>query len=212
VSLRRLAVAFVLAALLVAAPAALADADPASDVLYTQRLYLPFFGTKVSPAHAQAVKQAVDAAWKKGKPLKVALIPDKLDLGGVFQLFGKPQTYASFLAREEVCCFRGLFVTVMPQGIGVFHVGHSVVKEKAIVQKIAVPQTGADGVADAATIAVGKLAGVQVSVPKESSSSSSESGGGGTPSWMLALIAAGGAALLAAMILFGPKAYRRSQA
>jgi hypothetical protein len=29
---------------------------------------------------------------------------------------------------------------------------------------------------------------------------------------MLALIAAGGAALLAAMILFGPKAYRRSQA
>ena len=43
--LRRLAAALALA--LVVVPAAHADADPASDVLYTQRIYLPFFGEKV---------------------------------------------------------------------------------------------------------------------------------------------------------------------
>jgi len=64
VSLRRLAP--LLAVALVAAPAAHADADPASDVLYTQRIYLPFFAGKVSPERSRALKSVVDAAWAKG--------------------------------------------------------------------------------------------------------------------------------------------------
>ena len=51
--LRRLAFVAVLALLVV--PAAHADADPASDILYTQRIYLPFFGEKVSKANAAAM-------------------------------------------------------------------------------------------------------------------------------------------------------------
>jgi hypothetical protein len=203
VPLRRLAL--VAAAALVAVPAANADADPASDVLYTQRIYLPFFGEKVDPAHAQALKQVVDAAWKKGYKVKVALIPNKNDLGGVFQLFEQPQTYADFLGRELVFLYKGLLITVMPNGLGVYRYKQSVSQEKAAVKTIPVG-AGANGTADAATLAVAKLAGVKAPpLPKPKTKS-------GSSGWTLIAIVAGGVAVLVAMLVLGPIAYRRRRA
>ena len=134
--LRRLALVAVLALLVV--PAAHADADPASDILYTQRIYLPFFGEKVSKANAAALKKVVDEAWSKGYKVKVALIATRNDLGGVFQLWEKPQTYADFLGRELIFLYKGPLITAMPNGLGVYHYKHSTSAEKAVVQKIKV--------------------------------------------------------------------------
>jgi hypothetical protein len=204
VPLRRLALAVALA--LVAVPAAHADADPASDVLYTQRIYLPFFGEKVSPEHAAVLKKTVDAAWKKGYPIKVALIATRNDLGGVFQLWEKPQTYADFLGRELVFLYKGKLITVMPNGVGVYQYKNPVTKEKDLVKGTNVGE-GADGVADAATLAVAKLAGLKPP-PLPSNGSG---GDDGTPLWELIVIVAGGVAILAAMLILGPIAWRRRQ-
>jgi hypothetical protein len=204
VPLRRLAPIALVA--LVLAPAAHADADPASDVLYTQRIYLPFFGEMVSKEHAAVLKKTVDAAWKKGYPIKVALIATRNDLGGVFQLWEKPQTYADFLGRELVFLYKGKLITAMPNGIGVYQYKKPVTKEKALVQKIKVGE-GADGTADAASLAVAKLAGL----PPPKLPANGGGGDGGTPAWELAVIVAGGVAILAAMLILGPIAWRRRQ-
>jgi hypothetical protein len=204
VLLRRLAPLAAVA--LVCVPAAHADADPASDILYTQRIFLPFFGGKVSPDKAAVLKQVVDEAYKKGFKIKVALIGSANDLGGVYQLFGHPQTYAQFLGRELVFLYKGLLVTVMPQGFGVYQYKTSTDGEQAMLKTIKVG-TGTDGLADAATQAVAKLAHVKIPAapptPGKKSSSSS---------WTLIAILGGGAALLLAMIVLGPMAIRRRRA
>jgi len=204
VPLRRLALVVLLA--LVAVPAARADADPASDVLYTQRIYLPFFGQMVSKDHSLALKQTVDAAWKKGYKVKVALIATRNDLGGVYQLWQKPQTYANFLGRELVFLYKRLLITVMPNGIGVYRYKQSVAHEKSVVKKIHIAK-GADGLADTASIVVAKLAGLPK--PKLPSGGAGGGGGGGTSGWELVGIVGGGVVLLVAMLALGPVAYRR---
>jgi len=196
-------VPLVAAVALVAVPAARADADPASDILYTQRIYLPFFGTKASPERSEALRKTVAAAWAKGYKVKVALIPNPNDLGGVYQLFGKPQTYANFLGRELVFLYKGLLVTVMPQGFGVYQYKKPVARQQRALKGIPIGE-GADGLADAANVGIARLAGVKAAVPAASSSS-----GGGTATWMLAVIVAGGVALLAVMIAFGAILLRR---
>jgi hypothetical protein len=205
VPLRRLALVAALALLTV--PAAYADADPASDILYTQRIYLPFFGEKVSDANARTLKKVVDEAWSKGYKVKVALIATRNDLGGVFQLWEKPQTYADFLGRELIFLYKGKLLTAMPNGIGVYQFKKSVDPEKAVVDKIKVEE-GADGIANAATVAVAKLAGLEVPPLPNAGGGG---GDGGTPVWELVVIVVGGVALLAAMLFFGPRAWRRRQ-
>ena len=69
--------------------AARADADPASDYLYTTNVFLPL-ATKVSPPLARELRAVTAAAAKAGKPIRVALIATPTDLGGVPSLFGKP--------------------------------------------------------------------------------------------------------------------------
>jgi hypothetical protein len=208
VPLRRFALVAVLALLVV--PAAHADADPASDILYTQRIYLPFFGEKVSDANANTLKKVVDQAWAKGYKVKVALIATKNDLGGVFQLWEKPQTYADFLGRELIFLYKGLLITAMPNGLGVYKFKHSTDSEKAVVEKIKV-EPGADGTANAATVAVAKLAGLKTP-PLPNSGGGGGDSSGGTPAWQLAVIIGGGVAILAAMLILGPLAWRRRTA
>jgi len=195
-------VPLVAAVALVAVPAALADADPASDILYTQRIYLPFFSGKVSPERSEALRKTVAAAWEKGYKVKVALIPGPDDLGGVYQLFGEPQKYADFLGRELVFLYKSLLLTVMPQGFGVYQYKKPVARQQAALKGIAIGE-GPDGLADAANVGVARLAGVRAAVPSKSSSD------GGTATWMIAVIVAGGVALLAVMIAFGTILLRR---
>jgi hypothetical protein len=79
--------------------AALADGDPASDVLLGQNVFYPY--TPPVPASVQATLNAETAAAKRaGLPIKVALIASPVDLGVIPELFGKPQSYADFLDKE----------------------------------------------------------------------------------------------------------------
>jgi hypothetical protein len=78
----------VVVALATAGPA-LGDADPASDVLYTRDLFLPY-SAKVSAEVEAELLAAIRKAKAAGKPVRVALIASRDDLGGVPQLFGNP--------------------------------------------------------------------------------------------------------------------------
>src|SRR5690242_2731200 len=91
----------VCAGALALAGGALADADPASDTLYTQFLFLPY-KAKVSPPVEARLRAAIAKARALGRPVKVALIAAPSDLGGVPQLFGNPLYYARFLGAELV--------------------------------------------------------------------------------------------------------------
>jgi hypothetical protein len=95
-----LAITPILACLAVCS-AARADADPASDVLYTGDVFLPL-STKVSPRLARQLADATRAASAAGKPVRVALIAAPADLGGIPSLFGKPTEYARFLGLDRM--------------------------------------------------------------------------------------------------------------
>jgi hypothetical protein len=115
-------VASVLCALSLAAtlvPAlALADGDPASDVLLGENVFYPY-APPVSAALQRQLNAETTAAHRAGFPIKVALIAGPTDLGVIPDLFGKPQPYAEFLDRE--ISFRAIqpLLVVMPSGYGV---------------------------------------------------------------------------------------------
>ena len=115
--LRRALLGLLLA--LALAPSALADGDPASDILVPPdtRVYMTNGATdgqleKTLQATAQKVSDA-------GLPIKVAVIGNKTDLGAVPQLWAKPQVYAKFLGAELRFVYKDTLLVVMPQGFGV---------------------------------------------------------------------------------------------
>ena len=115
--LRAAALALLLA--LTLTPSALADGDPASDILIPPdvRVYMTN-GAKSSDLEkklAATAQQVSDA----GLPIKVAVIGNKTDLGAVPQLWGKPQTYAKFLGAELRFVYKDTLLVVMPQGFGI---------------------------------------------------------------------------------------------
>jgi hypothetical protein len=180
-------------------------------VLSFERIYRPFFGEEVSPEHATALKQVVDDAWRKGFRIKVALIATRNDLGGLFQLWGKPQTYADFLGRELVFLYKHTLITVMPSGLGVYVYKNKSLaeKEKTLIGHVRV-RAGADGIADTASIAVAKLAGLPS--PNLPTHNDRLGGSGGLPWWQMVLIGVGGIITLAAMLLVGPMWWKRGRA
>jgi hypothetical protein len=100
---RALSAALVLAAGLpaLAAPAAQADGDPASDILLYQNAYLPY--GQVLPARIQEnVQQVAANANGAGFPLRVAVLGSEDDMGAVVAMYGKPKQYARFLHGEFV--------------------------------------------------------------------------------------------------------------
>jgi hypothetical protein len=108
----------VVATMLVPA-AALADGDPASDVLLGESVFYPY-----SPPVAARLQKTLNAetavARRAQFPIKVALIGTPADLGAIPTLFGKPQQYADFLGQEiSFGSNRPLLLVVMPNGYGV---------------------------------------------------------------------------------------------
>lgn len=76
-----------------------ADGDPASDVLATQRLFLPQDGS--IPLAQQFELTALDgAAQRSDSQLRMALKASRNDLGSVTALWRQPENYAHFLAVE----------------------------------------------------------------------------------------------------------------
>jgi hypothetical protein len=153
--MRRLAVLAALAALL-AAPAARADGDPASDYLLGQNVFFPY-DLKVSPAAQQQIAALVDEANRAGFKIRVAMIWSSYDLGSITGLWRRPRTYARFLGAELKYVYRDRLLIVMPSGFGFNRPGHPVTKEYATLSKITI-DPGPTGFLDATRTAVQRLA------------------------------------------------------
>jgi hypothetical protein len=95
-----------------------ADGDPASDVLYFADYFVSYELTNREVI--KNLQHATDVARAQGRPIKVAVIWNKFDLGAVPLLFNKPQTYAQFLAAELAGVLTGPLVIAMPAGFGVY--------------------------------------------------------------------------------------------
>jgi hypothetical protein len=77
----------------------LANGDPASHVLPSREVFVPFDRSLCSPA-GRRLDALTDATREAGYPIKVAVIPTAEDLGTLFRLYGRPQAYARQLASE----------------------------------------------------------------------------------------------------------------
>jgi hypothetical protein len=182
------------------APPALADGDPASDVLLAQNVFYPY-NPAVTPALQKSLNHVTAAAAKAHFHLKVALIDSQFDLGVVPEMFRHPQTYAKFL-DQELHLFLGPhppLLVVMPNGYGSEGLPKAA---QAAVAGLAKPSgTTSSDLAQAAVAAVPKLAaaaGHRVSAG--SGDGGSASSGGGSSVWTVVIVALV-AVLLAAGVL-----------
>src|SRR5581483_8811155 len=110
--MRRL-LALICCALLLAPALALADGDPASDVLLGQNVYYPY-SPPVTGSIQRALNNLTARARVSGFPVKVALVQSPVDLGVIPDLFGKPQKYADFLDQEISFQSTQVLLIVMP--------------------------------------------------------------------------------------------------
>jgi hypothetical protein len=165
---------------------AFADIDPASDVLPLQDVFLPY-NEKVCPQLSTALRELTARTKRAAYPVKVAVIASKGDLGGASALFGDPQAYARFLARELATYAPEVGTTydnpallvAMPAGFGLDHGG---AKAEKAIQELSVSSLKPNDLARAALDAIPKLAraeGHTVAAPTVRPGCSSSSGGGG---------------------------------
>lgn len=153
---RAAALAALMAALVagLALPAgALADGDPASDVLLGQTVFLPY--APISSTVQRQLYAVTASAAKAGYPLRVALIGAKSDLGVVPALFGKPGQYARFLSSELTGVVNGPVLVVMPSGFGLAARGNAL--SIGPLARVTVGP-GTDGLGRAAVSATERLA------------------------------------------------------
>jgi hypothetical protein len=183
--------------------AARADADPASDYLYTTNVFLPLT-TKVSPALARELRTVTAAAARAGKPIRVALIATPTDLGGVPSLFGKPTDYARFLDAELQFVYSGRLLVVMPQGAALAAHGRLQADESVVDATV---EPGGDGLARTAITLVRELS-EQAPRSGGDDSPSSPTSSSGFPACAWAVIAVGAVciALLAGVLVIRRRA------
>src|SRR5690349_13698362 len=180
---------------------ALADGDPASDVLLGENVFYPY-APPVTASTQKTLNATTAAAKKAGFPLKVALIAAPVDLGVIPDLFGKPQKYAEFLDQEISFRAKQPLLVVMPNGYGTVGLP---AKSVAAITALPKPTKTNDGLATAASTAVTKAAeaaGHPISADS-SSGDGSKSGGGSNSVIVIALAAAAviAASALAAITL-----------
>jgi hypothetical protein len=180
----------------VLADRALADGDPASDILYAQDLFLPYTHPVSKPVGAR-LQQVVKAARRGHYPVKVALISGPQDLGVVPGLFGQPQNYARFMTEEMRDQIVDPVLVVMPAGLGFAQAGRTL--GLGPVTNVT-PGSGAtpDDLANAAASAVPKLAAANGH--KLTGLPPGPSTGGGPSGAVIALIVVGGLAVLAGLL------------
>jgi hypothetical protein len=177
-------------ALALCAPAAaLADGDPASDVLLIRDVYLPY-----SPAPARAPSLALTRLLgelrRAGHPFKVALIETRGDLGAYPELFGRAPQYAKLLESEIAFQVKRprLVVAMQGQPLAGRNLGP---KGAAILASVRPdPSAGSNGLVAAATTAVVKLAAAGGHPVKVPAAPQAESGGSHTALYVIAAIAA----------------------
>jgi hypothetical protein len=182
---------------------ALADGDPASDVLTETPVYVPADAGIPAARQAQLLKLVREAA-SRGYPLRVALIAHRSDLGSIGALWNQPNVYSGFLGTELSLVFHGTLLVVMPNGYGVDVVGEpgAAAKTQAAAAPLIGLASGAGGgaaLADSAISAarrVTRAAGIRLTVPRATATATGSSGGVDVIAW--AGLAVGIAVLAAA--------------
>jgi hypothetical protein len=194
-TLTRLLVLLCAALCLVAPASARADGDPASDFLLFGPYYVP-----LQPPPAKSVRDELNAllrgAATQKKPLRVAVIRTKEDLGAFPQLFGKPKAYARLLSNEIAFSYKGPLLIVMPHGFGTRHVPAARAK---LLAGIEIDSTSPDAMTRTTIEASRKLltaAGVDVARIAPPPDASSDDG---TPMWVWVAIGAGVVVLVLAI-------------
>jgi hypothetical protein len=161
-----LVLALLVLALARVAPEARADGDPASDILLTNDVFLPFYPSVSGPMQAR-LKTATRKARRAGYPIKVALIPTFEELGAEFSMFGHPDRYAKFLSHElfrppvhrkgEPSSITDPVLVVMPKGFGLGRKGRKL--SVAAIGKVSPPSlAGNDKIAEQGVIGIKRLA------------------------------------------------------
>jgi hypothetical protein len=179
------AVVVALLAALLACSLALADADPASDVLLGASVFYPYT-PPVSPSVEKALNGEVAAAAHAHFPIKVALIGSPVDLGAIPTLFGEPQKYAAFLDQEISFSSKQMLLVVMRNGFGVAGLDAAATSAAASLSKPA--GTGSDAIARAAIAAVAALAAASGHPLAHVASPNGSASGGGSSALVPALI------------------------
>jgi hypothetical protein len=149
-----------------------ANGDPASDVLLTSQVFLPF-EAPISNSAASDLKQTVAAANEKGYTIRVALIPFTGDLGTAVSLWGRPQDYSRFLGSEIAFVYRNRLLVAMPAGFGFYNGKKPVAKERRVLAAVKPGKTPTP-LAESASDAVRALAAsAGITLPTSSGRSSS---------------------------------------
>ena len=169
-----------------AAGTAGADGDPASDVLYTQPVFVPQ-DAGIPAADAARLAALVREARRAGYPVKVAIVSSSYDLGSVTALWRKPQTYAHFLGVELSLLYRGRLLIVMPNGLGIYHHGLPVTRETAVLKNVAVDRGDLAATAASAVQRLAAADGRTLAVPVAQPPASVARPGGTSPWTWLAL-------------------------
>ena len=156
-----------LATVTAASPAlARADGDPASDVLVSQPLFLPY-DANVAVSQQSELTALLKAAQKAGFAIRVAMVPSEDDLGSVGVLWDKARTYARFLGIELSLTYAQRLLVAMPNGFGFNWPHHSSAAAYKVLAKIPIGR-GGSGLLDATEAAVRGLAaaeGIDISSP-----------------------------------------------
>lgn len=183
-----------------------ADADPASDVLLGTSVFYPY-SPAVSGSLQRSLNGLTTAAARAHFPIKVALIGSPVDLGAIPSFFGKPQPYASFLDQElgVIGTPHPPLLVVMPHGYGVAGLR---APGKAAVSTLATPTgSGSNPLAQAAIVAVRRLAAAS-GHPIGNAPAGSPSGGGGSSA--AAVLGVAAAAVAAATAITALRRRRRA--
>jgi hypothetical protein len=204
-----IATCVLLAGLCAPAPA-LADGDPASDVLIAENVFYPF-----TPPVAQSLQDALNAETAAARrahfPIRVALIASPTDLGAIPSLFAKPQRYANFL-DVEISFFGGKqpLIVVMPNGYGVQGLG---VAATAAAGRLPAPVgRTSDDLARAATVAVSRLAAAAGHPVPGAPGAGTGEGSGGESGGGAAAVGVGVLALVAVLMSAAVLSFRHRRA
>jgi hypothetical protein len=185
---------------LLAVPAAQANGDPASDILITEQVFLPF-EAPISTSASDELTKTVAEANKRGFKIRVAVIAFTGDLGTAVSLWRHPQDYSKFLGSELAFSYSNRLLIAMPAGFGFYRGRKPTAKEQRILAKLK-PGKTPTALTESTTQAVRALAAANgIVLPKFSS---------GSTAWRdRAIIAA--AVLLALVVVFVPARWVRGR-
>ena len=151
---------------------ALANGDPASDVLIAERVFYPY-EVKLPAESTRALRETIASAKEQGFPVRVALIAHDYDLGSAALVYRKPQFYSKFLAQELAQFTRDWVLIVMPNGYGIYRCvpqrrpggysdpcegGRPTAADERLLASLAPPERSGEDYAAAAELAVRRLA------------------------------------------------------